>query len=54
MSNKRRNRNQRSVQTNRRTSASRAMHALPLKASKGKASKPEPKPLKQTFWRADA
>lgn len=53
MSNKRR-RNQRSIQTNRRTSASKAMHALPLKASKGKASKPEPKPLKQTFWRVDA
>ena len=52
MSNKRR-RNQRSIQTNRRTSASRAMHALPLKA-KAKASKPEPKPLKQTFWRVDA
>ena len=53
MSNKRRN--QRSIQTNnRRASASKAMHALPLKASKGKASKPEPKPLKQTFWRVDA
>ena len=52
MSKKRRN--QRSILNNRTTSASRAMHALPLRASKGKASKPEPKVLKQTFWRVDA